>query len=435
MKLFPITRSILSPLKTVALALLISFLVVVYCIMYLGTLWSPAAKLSSVPVAILNQDQGFAFALLGNSTAPARIMSVTSNQTAGEFLTQAVIKSAVFQIIAIPPSTPVSDLHGDMETGRYWGYLTIPPNFSNALLSNLWNRTSNQPAETANAMVVTFSYNQARQLSVTGLVATGIKQIVTEFSLSFAGGFIKEALAHPDGYSSLLVTPSFVAKPITLAVENTHPVPYWGLNFATYIPLVVMWILGMVTTTLFFRLWREAFDQAYSQSPVYFAARFLLSGFLISVVCNFLIAVWIWLMLLILAGNQSFVQADYTSGQVIAYLWLIACCFQSFSAFFASLIGVENFNLVPSLLLILQLATSSAILDPVVEPDAARITYAFPLHYGVQGLRCFFLGSQCNDLSRDTWVPGVWFLGLTVGTLALLFRSTVSRIKANKDAS
>lgn len=300
------------------------------------------------------------------------------------------------------------------------------------MLSNLMDTSTNNASPTAKNMTITYVYNQARQMTVTGFVTAAIKTIITSISAEIANGLLKESESHPNGYQSLLITPRFISSPITLKTLNTHPIPFLGLNFATYISLVVLWITGIVIASLVFQIFNNRFDDLHLyQDYKNFMVRYILAGLGVMLILTLLSSLTMYLMLFFLSGlNTSFISSGHTSVELILYFWLVSLSFQSFSTFFASWMGYDIFASIVSLLLIIQLSTSSAILDPIVMHDFTKLTFAFPFYYSVRGLRCLMLGSQCGFMPLNIVVPGCWLFGMMGLTMLVVYYKTTGKILA-----
>jgi hypothetical protein len=395
-------------------------------LLYLSCFWSPTAKLNLVPFAIVNYDIGFDYSTVGNRSIQQRFTTIFKNASVGDRLMQVYFNSSMSTSLAfemIPATIELADLNDRLSHGEFWGYLQIPASFSNDLLSNARNPSTLQPLLDANNMTLTYRYNQARQMTVTGFVTGVVESIVESISADLVDTILKESESLPNRYQSLLVTPRFLSNPLTLKTVNTHPIPFLGLNFATYIPLVVLWITGILIGSLFNSQF-EILEPRLEQKNIIIRVVLMVVGVVLAL--TLLSSITIYLVLFIMSGfNTTFIADKHSSIELVFYLWLMSLSFTSFSTLFASWMGYDIFVSTVSFLLIIQLSTSSAILDPIVMHEFTRLTFAFPFYYAVQGLRCILLGSQCKNMVLNTVVPSCWLFGMMGLTgLVMYFKAT-----------
>ncbi|KAI8893587.1 hypothetical protein BC833DRAFT_607868 [Globomyces pollinis-pini] len=430
-KYLPISTGIMTPLTAVFMFFAVSAVAALYGIIYLGVLWDPLSHLNSLPFAYLNNDRGFNFT--GYEPYQSTVLKLTQNQTFGEIGVNVLFKSNsslanLLGWVEIPSTMSESELNEQLEKGDYWGYIYIPENFSNNFLSNLQNPKTHLANPNYQNMTVDFVHNQARQITISGMYSAAVNAGLEALSSQLANDLLNAAEKDTqNGYNALLTTPRFISRPIHSRIVNIHPVPFLGLNFATYISGLVLWITGLVTVTLIFRTFVSNFDLiSHTYSQKLFRPRFILTAVVFGAFYTFLSTVVIYLLLLGLSGNTSFLQPNYNSFQLIMYLWLMSVTFTSTSALLCSIMGVDYFAIVSSMFLILQLATSSAIIEPVVMPSLGKIGYVFPFGYSVKALKCMFMGSMCNSMSMNIWVLFVW-TGVTLLTTFVLVMTCVRR--------
>ena len=58
-------------------------------------------------------------------------------------------------------------------------------------------------------------------------------------------------------YGTALVKASFLLAPVPVASVNVHPVPYYGMNFFSYLAGLVLWIGSIVTLTVVVKWYRD----------------------------------------------------------------------------------------------------------------------------------------------------------------------------------
>ncbi|KAJ3309935.1 hypothetical protein HDV04_005504 [Boothiomyces sp. JEL0838] len=435
-----VLTSLITPTLAIVMIILVAFITALYALFYLGCLWDPISRLPNVPVAVVIADNGFHFDQ--HPEAQTRVMRLTHNKTMGEVVDYFLFNpnssaSGVLKWTKLDSSTRLDDLRTMIDNGDYWGYLYVPSNFSDSVLSNLQNATTHTGYKDAFNSTIEFGYDQARQMTVTGLVYKYALGVVNGLSSAIAQTIVGEAEKYPNGYESLLTTPRYLVSPIQLEVNNMHPIPFYGYNFATYIASIVLWVCGILGAVVLFKIYQMRFQTAshlFEQKN--FISRYLLSGTLVSLFITLVSASIYLILLVILARGTDFIQTDYSPLTVWVFLWLTAFCYLQFSNILAALLGPDNFSLIVSLLLILQLGSSSAILDPIVMNPVTKLSYGLPLQYSVKGLRCLMLGSQCNSMPLNYGVLFAWTGGLGLLNLAVLYSQVskrIAKLKLEKD--
>ncbi|KAJ2997281.1 hypothetical protein HDV02_005681 [Globomyces sp. JEL0801] len=425
-KHLPITTGVMNPILATLMLIAATGAALLYGTIYLGPLWNPLPHFNNVPFAYLNHDKGFDFTAY--KPYESAVLRMTNNQSFGDLSENLLFKSdsplsQFLKWVQIEKTTTVEQLKEQLEIGDYWGIVYIPENFSNAFLTNLQDPNTQLPNPNYLNMTVDVIYNQARQLTICSIAITAISDSLSVLSSSFANKLLLAAERDRSvGYKSLLTSPRFISQPIHKNIINTHPIPFMGLNFATYLPCLVLWIAGVVIVSLVFRIFGKNFDNvAHVHHRPLFIVKFWVSGVLFGLFNTFVASFAFFLLVLSLNnGDSSFVQPEYSSFQVILFLWLMTSTFTCSSAVLCALIGIDYFAILSSLLLILQFATSSAILEPVVMPGAGRIGYIFPFSHSVKTLKCMFLGSQCHEMGSHILVIIVWLICTLLLTLVIV---------------
>ncbi len=77
-------------------------------------------------------------------------------------------------------------------------------------------------------------------------------------------------------------------------------------------------------------------------------------------------------------------------------------------------LGIERFNSVSALLLILQLMSSGGILSEETSPGFYYVGRALPFYYGVRGLRTIFFGTQADSMYANWLVLFGWNVGTSL---------------------
>ncbi|KAJ3273663.1 hypothetical protein HDV01_004272 [Terramyces sp. JEL0728] len=430
-----ITPNILQLSLTVAIAVLVSVVCFLYAFLYLSTLWDPASRMSNVPVAVLNADAGFDFTNYADKKD--KILALTKNHTLGEAVSYILFSpdssaSSLLNWQPISPFITLDDLNTRLEHGDYWGYIYIPQNFSQTLLLNTVNTTSHLDSNASGSMSIMFGFDQARQQTVTSLLSKLVVGTFTAISQGLANEFVAFAEKSPNGYNDLLVSPKILDSFITVYIHNIHPINVYGQNFSTYIVGVVLWIACLTITSITFKYFEMGFNNIKeSYSDTRFILRYQFYCNIFPFFLTFVASGSIFLMLTIL--NRG---TDFPGGKepiaIFLFIWLSTVAYLQINCLTATLVGYNNFGMIMSLFLILQLATSAAILDPIVMNSVTDITFVLPMHYSVKGLRCLLLGSQCNYMGRDVGILFAWAIGLWLVINILLYRQILGRLEKSK---
>lgn len=438
---------IFTPLISFGMAMAVIFVVSLYSFMYLSCLWDPQSKLSNVPVAIVNFDSGFGnistsaryasyqpriASLFPDNSVGAIIQDVFFNESSPIANALQFVQLEVDQSVAKSTESELDAIVKKLDDGELWGLLVIPKETSLALLSNIEANDTHLPNPNATTLKIQLYYSQARQMTVSGLVVKTMQAIVQGIQMKMSGAFIKEAYAHPNGSQSSFMSLSFIQLPITLELMNRAPIPVFGLNFASYIGCIVLWIGSIMISTLLFRVYSAhasvVFD--FAKDP-FFKTRYVFLGIMASLFLSFISALVYFIVLILLAGDASFLNPNYQLSTFLLYLWLLSATFLFMNCLLAFALGQNTFSIFASLILILQLATSSAILDPVVMPNiTSAISQIFPMSYGIDGLKCIILGSRCNNLMSSVQVNVAWMLSSCFLCSVILFLQTFKKIKS-----
>ena len=265
----------------------------------------------------MNADTGFNFN--GYEAYRRPILAVTSGQNLSGLIDFTFFNSSspAFNTLKYtrndPSQVSLDDPTKSMENGDYYGILYIPPSFSQSLLTNILNASTHLPSPDAQNLTMTYIYSQARQLTVVSFVTNTIKSITSTMASQLTLGFIKESYQSPGGASSQYMSPTFLAQPFILKMDNIHQIPYFGLNFATYIASIVLWITAILITILNFKVFHSHAHDLYKfADDPWFKARYMLLSSLTFAGFALLNAVAYYIMLCILANSGSFMTSGYS---------------------------------------------------------------------------------------------------------------------------
>ncbi|KAL2920268.1 hypothetical protein HK105_200338 [Polyrhizophydium stewartii] len=405
----------------------------IYALAYLGVLWDPQSNLPNVKVGFLNADAGFNFTGYPTSFAQA-VLAQTGGKTIGQIVESTILDPSgpTRSMLSWESIDGVSrdDAIDRVNNNELWNVIYIPANFSSAFLLNF---NFGKPSTSIYTLDIETIYDQSRQMTVNSLLNAELGAIFKSFSGSFSRKFVASVNSAPN--STIWLTPPT----IQLVPNNLHPIPNLGHNFATYAICIVLWLSGMVTASLMaiisgMRL--PYLRQHHVQDALNTPTRIMLSAQIISMLLAFLQALVAWGIYCAFVGSAtSGFNPDYSPFVILLYLWFIAVSFHAIASTLCILIGKDYYPLPFSMLLILQLATSSSILDPDVMVGFGKITYAFPFYYANRSLKCMMLGSSCKFVPLNTSVIAAWWAAMLVVTFVMGRRYIIrTRRRINKAA-
>ncbi|KAJ3325194.1 hypothetical protein HDV06_004984 [Boothiomyces sp. JEL0866] len=403
------------------LSLLVIVLVCnVYAMLFLVLLWNP--NFASVQIAVINQDTPFKFTGIDNILTE-RILVLTGNEGLGEYIQDLLLgtnspslKSYSFQWVLVDPTYNPPQL---VENGKYWAYVSIPANFSNLFLANLNGTSSN--------LEITFGYDQARHSEIIEKISKEVYSRVQGASKQLGNALITDG---NQANNSLLVSPQFLLSPIKLAENNLHPVPNFGVELSSHVSLVILWICNMYITLTTFKIFNGTF-----LVPIFgnlTKRDTLLVGYGISMLYQFFASLMVYTTTTIVRGNNSLSSNNYSA--LYFFITLVSSCFFQISVLLAKVFGRKKFALPSLLLLAFQYITSSTILDPAVLPSFASITYLLPFNYGVKGMKCFLMGSQCSYTFWNVLYLIVWLGTLSIINFAIQYKHSLAANTRNEES-
>ena len=415
---------VFTPLIALGFVVVLLLVVSIYTYFYLSTLWDPAQYLNKLPIAFLNQDEGFNFAV-SNITEKRLLKMFHGSRKASsliEFIFFNTTASSKLNFVKLDTNSSLESAVTLLENDDYWGLVFIPSNFSNTLLLN--TAPSNQ--STFYPTTIAYYFSQGRQMTVNGFALKIVQAIFQIIQDQYQQLIIKEATLNSTG--TPITNLKFLALPINFNIINTHPVSKMGINFSCYLSAMILWISALLTTTLLFKVLKSRYHliRYHESEGVLFKLRYLGMGLVMSLFFSFISALSYYFTLSILNGSLDLTTASpYTSISLLLFLWLQASTFTCMNCLLYFLLG-PSFTPLSSFLMIIQLVTSNAILDPAVMPNGAKVTFGLPFYYAIRGVRCFILGAQCAQLGRDVNVLLIW-LCLTISVCLILFFLRLTR--------
>ncbi|KAK9761292.1 hypothetical protein K7432_013918 [Basidiobolus ranarum] len=199
-----------------------------------------------------------------------------------------------------------------------------------------------------------------------------------------------------------------------------HPVRAYGSNFASYVAFVVSYIGCLLTVTIVSKFLRM---REVARSWSFPAVRVVMAWGLLAAILTLFQSISIIIPSVSLTNHQF----DWkNAGYAIAFIWYTSFAFLSILFLMLLLLSAEGFQVPGTLFLVLQLTTSDGILSNTLQPGLAKIGTAFPMYYGVRGLRSIFYGA----LTHKMWINWLVITGWIVvpGVISMV----LARYKINK---
>ncbi|KAF9971771.1 hypothetical protein BGZ73_005178 [Actinomortierella ambigua] len=422
--------------STIWILLLISSLVVIaYIWLYMGSLWSPLSRVKNVPILLCNQDTGFDF-----SNSPGRVQrlfrGITGGSSLGTIFQNQIMNSTgpihrVFQWhdVSAQPGWTRESLIQEVDRGHYWGLLYIPANFSTALLMNA--PTNAGPANVSTPVTIEYIFDQGRNYATQAI----IEKVMSTTVNGLIQGFLQQLLDSPSSASLLAtMTHSFWVKPIHFVETVLHPVLQYGENFASYMIFIVSYVGALLTVNCIARYLPsnvETFgmltigdDKEYRHFP---ALRIVLARHTVAIMFSAVHSALIWMVPRVLHGYST---VGSTSFVAFVFTFLCTWSFLSVLFFMCRVFTVEGFQVPGTLFLIIQLTTSSSILDWVLMPGFYRVGIVFPMTYAVKGMRFLFFGSLKDSMWVNWLVIGGYIVVPGILTVFIARRDIMRRRRA-----
>ncbi|ORX90229.1 hypothetical protein K493DRAFT_381117 [Basidiobolus meristosporus CBS 931.73] len=382
------------------LAIVCMMLVVVaigYEWMYVGLLWDPLGRIPHLTVALVNQDKGFNLP----DTSPLKQLTTDlfNGESAGAFIASTIMDPELpiyhtFKWSQLPDTTSRDQAIEHVSRGDSWALLYIPSNFSQNFLSAT-DRATRQPWEAE------WISDEGRNPNTQMFLLDAKMQVFSAFSTSLASQFLSSK-AGP-----ILVQafdPTFWTNSLQVHETTLHPLQDYGSNFASYLSFVVSYIVCLLTVVMVYRLSRIG---DILKSRRYPAFRVVVTWRLVAAFIALLQSMVIIIPFVSLKHHQFEWK---NAGYAIAFIWYTSLAFQSTLFLAANIFTPELFQIPSALFMILQLTTSGGIYALELQPGFARIGEAFPMYYGIRGLRSIFYGSLTHKMWINWLVITAWIV-------------------------
>eukprot|EP01111_Echinosteliopsis_oligospora_P017795 TRINITY_DN7852_c0_g1_i1.p1 TRINITY_DN7852_c0_g1~~TRINITY_DN7852_c0_g1_i1.p1 ORF type:complete len:325 (-),score=64.63 TRINITY_DN7852_c0_g1_i1:193-1167(-) len=280
---------------------------VVFIYIYIGAVWGIEKHFSELPVAILDNDNGFRNASLGSQLAGA-LANVKSPYEPD--------KSMFVWKVLTPHSQSEASLLDDVDLGKYWLAVYIPENFTMNLVYGL------RGLRPYKNNTVDLIYDEGRQYTTIATSRTMLKSALTSINNVVAEKILGGALGFQ--INTTVADLSAVVTPIQVLDINPHPVHGIGQSFATYMGFFVLWLSCMLVINGI----KESTLHLERPGSTFWTPSFL--SFL-RLTIGFIMAA---LLALILTGIVAGFGMQYYYGFAICWLfvWLVALSFTSIIA-------------------------------------------------------------------------------------------------------
>ncbi|KAI9011528.1 hypothetical protein BC832DRAFT_608224 [Gaertneriomyces semiglobifer] len=413
-----------------------SVVITLYALLYMGSAWDPQGRLPHLPVAFLEDDAGYTTMSSLSPTSQALVKSMTNDTSIGMRLAQAWMENpelknrlqwtSITQDFKSRPDARDEAIRL-VERGDYWGVLYIPKNISDNYLTNL--NLGQTPSAQRQQMSVEYIWDNGRHYTI----STYAFQVVSASLNAISHAFATQLAAGTSG-SPALVKPEFYISPISLSSTKQHPVPVFGVNISSYIMLLLMWLSAMMSITVIYKLFLANIGRltgvrpgpaasvlkkprpiseehrASSNANIKFPSfQIALATVSLGGIFAFTHALLAWGVLVGLGGLDIVVHGN--AGALFGFLFYFSFSCLGFVALLCVAFGVDGFAVPASVLLILQLTSSTALASFETMPGVMRMGIAFPFYWGLKGTRAYLTGSQTHELSKCYWVLLGWGFG------------------------
>ncbi|KAF9106615.1 hypothetical protein BGX27_009093 [Mortierella sp. AM989] len=397
--------------------LLIATSVIVVCFiwLYVGSVWSPNARVHNIKIYIYNDDDGFNYSQTTVEVAQ-QIQAITNNTSLGTILQNSIMnpESSInhafrWNVLEPVPGWTRDSVVDKVEKGHMWGVIYIPSNFSQNLLT-FAPTIATGPATNAELKLVSaeYIYDQGRHYAAHSLIEKNIRG-----SLNPLFKNIEKQILNSQYTQSLLqeMNPNLWINLMGWTETVLHPVITYGQNLASYLVFVVLFIgstLTVYTTCKFLPTTIESIGVLDFMSEKYPALQIVLARSMLAMVFSIVHTTLIWMVPQVLNGHQM--DSHYSPGKCFAFTWMMGLAFIFMLFMMARILTVDGFQAPATVFLILMFTSSGGIMDQALQPGFFRIGQAFPFFYGVRGMRTIWFGSLRNKMWINWVVISAWIL-------------------------
>ena len=378
----------------------------IYIYLYVGAVWNPTGRLHLLPVHILNLDQGIDRAALIaqyglNATGVAALALLLPVDNIGLSLSTTLLTSPSSADLfswkyydasnsSLQSEQEVSDqvYRGD---GDQWFTLVMPQNYTATFVQQAINvydlsqLNDDFTALTASGQLpsplngsynnpIYTIYDQGRSYATIGFINTPLTALLNGLASTTTATVYADISRLPAGTSYLKA--SFLLAPVPIVSVNTHPVPYYGMNFFTYLAGLVLWIGSMITLTIVVK-YTMGVETKFFQSvraDTTLSVVFVMAVRVIMLSAIALVQAATVMSVLPAYGAEPHIA--YGKGAVFVWLWYNAFVYVSVLGSLLALVGPDVFQIPSTLWLILQLTSSGAFMDNTIQPGFYKVRQA-----------------------------------------------------------
>lgn len=384
-------------IRVLTTPLLVSFIVsavvVLFTFFYFTSLWDPVGNLNRMEVRVAVQDIGYTLGGGGSGSNSTKL-------NLGEQFMQSVLGSdATKDLLGWNFITgnkagkyTVASVSNDLLHERYWAGLIIPANFTEAVIA-AYTRGGSSYATYSNA--IDYVKDEARQFTTSSVVDRAVSTVISGFDLA-----VRKQLRSSGLPRSASAPAGVVFNPVSLRTTNLHKVEYIGEYFATYVPLMIIWICMMFVmwvTRSGFRtdsvVGNFAFDHLRMHTWHSSIATF--ASFFVALCVTFF-----------LEGIGQPMEKSVVA--VFCLLWFTGYIFCGILNFLFSLLCGSGL-VISTLVLVLQLVSSGGIYHIDVTAKGFKwVNRAFPFSHAVQLFRNLTFGCALDNRGLHVVVLLIW---------------------------
>lgn len=411
-----------------------SIIPMIYITFYVASMWNPSDHLYKCKVAIINDDIGFNvkslpddIQLIANSSISA--LKLKGLGSAGEMFVN-LIKSTKSVSGLMAWSYPIisrSDAIASFDNGDYWAVVYIPPNFSSLILQNVTYATYKDlvaalqtyaavKLSTTSSSKISNFYNpvevifdRGRNYGTVSIVVPVVEKVISSMASAMAlqvPALLTSATSNSSALSSY-INPLFSVAPFTYFETNLKNVQYYGLNFASSIMVMVMFIGAQITVTL---LNKHQFSESVGPSSDSHGCW----GFHYLAVKT--IVAWSFTAFQAFAVTSILMMsgADLGHGAGMVFIWntFLGACFLPIHFFFCGLVGVNDFAGLSTLFMLLNFTTCGGSFSEDLMPSFFSVGIGLPFYYGVTGMR-YILFDSYNHIGFASGILILYAVGFT----------------------
>jgi hypothetical protein len=338
--------------------LLLMFTIAVLMSLIMGAEWSPVRYAAKVRVDIVNYDKELYGHLITNHLMHQKIFNWNLNEE--------VKREALDEFVA---------------KGLCWIMVEIPPRLTERINQTIQNHVpySNDP--------IRIFYDQGRHFQA----ASNVLVPLLNGALSLTSTYVLHHILNTTSHHKL--DQDLIMRPVRVEYVNLHPVPYSGLNVATNLTYIIMFVLSMSVAGNIIAIWGPLNGKVSHW-------QYCLVRVVHSIVTTLLLT--LILSLILLAFGAKFPRSFPAYW---LFNWLVMFCFASINGFLMQLLG--PIATIPILIFfVLNITSGSATVPHDMVHKFYYIGKGLPMYNAVNGARSLLFGSYSR-------------IGLNIGVLLI----------------